>query len=182
MTKQVYRTSRGWGGWVLGLVFAVPFAAFGLAVVEMGVVMQSAMLYAVFGYVIAVVVVNRSDAEVSGEGIVVRYGPLPTGEGEFRVARSDVKRVYVRRQSPGAKSSRVYWHAGVETRGGQWVDLGEPAKAEEEAEAIAKALGWRAGVERLSGDPPRGRGMALRMSLRLAAMLVLAGVWAGWVG
>ena len=48
----------------------------------------------------------------------------------FAVARSEIARVYVWRVGPGPKMSRTYWHAGVATRAGQWVDIGDSADAE----------------------------------------------------
>ncbi len=134
-----------------------------------------------FAYVLAVVARNRTYAEVSEEGVVVRYGPLPTGEKEYRMGRDEIAEVYVRRVEISGRPKRVYWLAGVETKGGERVDIGEGVSGEAEAAAIVKALGWKSGIDRSDRRSARWSPMKLRVGLRLAAAAGLCGLWAAYV-
>jgi hypothetical protein len=180
---EAYRRENRWGGWVLAAVFLVPLIPAEAGVVMSGVpgVITGSIPFLLLAlYVLAVVAVNRTVVEVTREGIRLYYKPLPTGERPLWVPREDVTKVYVRKVEIQGRTTIRYKLAGVETKAGWRVDLSDAAEPEKAAEEIAKALGWKGTVEQLEGRAPRGRGVALRMTLRVAGLLALAIAWVMW--
>lgn len=173
MSRHV--TSRHWGGWFLGAIVAGAMVPLTIQAIQSRHFSGAVPAILLGLYVAAVLGVNRSNAEVDEQGVVVRYGPLPTGERELRVPRNEITAVYVRKGKLSGRPPRVYWQAGVATRAGYWVDIGSPDNAEAEARAVVQALTWKNGIDRCEGRVPKMQGRGLRIGLRLAALA--GGCW-----
>ena len=128
-------------------------------------------------YAVALLTFNRTLFTIGPEGVVVRYGPLPTGLGTFRVGIGEIAMVYVWRSEVKRHMRRIVKRsAGVGLTNGHRVDIGEGVDAAAEAKAVAQALGWTQGVAHLE----RGGMLTRRAVIPLAGAAGVCWLWASY--
>jgi hypothetical protein len=128
-------------------------------------------------YAVALLTFNRTLFSIGPEGVVVRYGPLPTGLGTFRVGIGEIAMVYVwRSEVKRHMRTIVKRSAGVGLTNGHRVDIGEGV----DAAAEAKAVGWTQGVAHVERGAPRWGMVARRAVIPLAGAVGVCWLWASY--
>jgi hypothetical protein len=145
-------------------------------------------IFVVMGYMILCGLFNRLTSVITPGYLQIGTGPLPAGGGSTRATRAEVLRWYVRLVVVPSRYGVTRFHcAGVELKGGKWIDVLAPYKTREEAFAAAGTAsavftdgGAPLSVDEVSGIPPtrnwRGAAVVLAWGGAVIGALV-AGIW-----
>jgi len=183
---QGWKKSKRWQPLWAAILFAIPVIGGTTGVVLSALDGSSSFwqlpLFGVFVYIWLMVLLNRNEIEVDGDGAWVRNGPLFSGfEPEQRIQRADVSRLCVRIQA-GPKGSTEYV-ACVEQSDGARIDLLGPYWTEEEARKVAAEVaatwGWPGEVKADRGVKPMRRQGWVIVGWGMAVVLGI--VWAAVV-